>query len=66
MNEDYFSDYEEDDYETNFNKRNYHRQNYFDDTDYEADSIWAITDGMCDDFDDGVDYYSAREYMGLD
>lgn len=60
METEFFSDYE--------NEKEYdsHYENDYDDTDYYEDSFYALTDGMCGDYDDGVDLDSVMTYLGLD
>ena len=49
METEFFSDYEnEEEYDS-------HYENDYDDTDYYEDSFYALTDGMCGDYDDGGD-----------
>lgn len=59
METEFFSDYEnEEEYDS-------HYENDYD-TDYYEDSFYALTDGMCGDYDDGVDLDSVMTYLGLD
>ncbi|MBO5132419.1 MAG: hypothetical protein J6C20_05030 [Paludibacteraceae bacterium] len=60
METEFFSDYEnEEEYDS-------HYENDYDDTDYYEDSFYALTDGMCGDYDDRVDLDSVMTYLGLD
>ena len=71
MNKDVYFDCEDEDFDSYEEAREFSRERYdsgwnCDDTDYYEDSFYALTDGMCGDYDDGMGLDSVMTYMGLD